>query len=180
MNVVRASIPDCLCLQPRVFPDERGFFFESYNERELAKLGVNYKFVQDNHSRSGKNVLRGLHYQIGQAQGKLVRVASGEIFDVAVDLRRSSPYFGKWTGLRLSSENKTVFWIPPGFAHGFVALSESADLLYKATDFYAAEYERTIQWNDPDLKIEWPIDVPPIMSDKDRAGMLFRAAETFA
>jgi dTDP-4-dehydrorhamnose 3,5-epimerase len=180
MNVVPASIPDCLSLQPRVFPDERGFFFESYNERELAKLGVNYKFVQDNHSRSAKNVLRGLHYQIGQAQGKLVRVASGEIFDVAVDLRRSSPYFGKWTGLRLSSENKTMFWIPPGFAHGFVALSDTADLLYKATDFYAAEYERTIQWNDPDLKIEWPIDVPPIVSDKDRAGMLFREAETFA
>jgi dTDP-4-dehydrorhamnose 3,5-epimerase len=166
-------------IEPHVFPDERGYFFESYNEKKLADIGVMHKFVQDNYSFSRKNVLRGLHYQIEQPQGKLVRVVVGQVFDVAVDLRRSSPHFGKWIGVMLSAENKNMFWIPPGFGHGFVVLSDEAAVLYKATDFYAAKHERTIIWNDPDLNIEWALKQAPIMSEKDRTGLPLRDAETF-
>ncbi len=180
MNVISTALPDCLLITPRVFPDERGYFFESYNEKQMAEIGIGYKFVQDNYSHSKQNVVRGLHYQVRHPQGKLVRVVVGEIFDVAVDLRQSSPYFGQWTGVRLSSENKKMFWIPPGFAHGFVVLSHEAALLYKTTDFYAAQHERTILWNDPDLLIDWPISESPLMSDKDRSGLSFRKAEKFA
>jgi dTDP-4-dehydrorhamnose 3,5-epimerase len=180
MNVIPTALPGCLLIEPQIFPDERGFFFESYNEKKMAGMGIDYRFVQDNCSYSKAKVLRGLHYQIRQAQGKLVRVAVGEIFDVAVDLRQSSPHFGQWTGVRLSSDNKNMFWIPPGFAHGFVVLSNEAAVMYKATDFYAAKHERTVVWNDPELNIDWPIDAAPIMSDKDRAGLSFREAEKFA
>jgi dTDP-4-dehydrorhamnose 3,5-epimerase len=180
MNVIPAAIPEVLILEPRVFGDERGFFFESYNEKVLAEMaGITARFVQDNHSRSAKNVLRGLHYQIKQPQGKLVRVVIGEVFDVAADIRRSSPTFGKWTGVRLSAENKRMLWIPPGFAHGFLVLSEYADFLYKTTDFYAPEHERCLLWNDPDLAIEWPAAGTPILSARDRAGVRLREAETF-
>lgn len=179
MQLVRTAIADVLLLEPRVFADERGFFLESYNKRELAELGVEADFVQDNHSRSVRGVLRGLHYQIRQPQGKLVRVVSGEVFDVAVDLRRSSPTFGKWVGFHLSAENKRMLWIPPGFAHGFLVLSEFADFLYKTTDYYAPQYERSILWNDPDLGVAWPLSVEPILSAKDRAGRRLRDAEVF-
>lgn len=179
MNVIRTTLPGCLLIEPHVFPDERGYFFESYNEKKLADIGVMHKFVQDNYSFSRKNVLRGLHYQIEQPQGKLVRVVVGQVFDVAVDLRRSSPHFGKWIGVMLSAENKNMFWIPPGFGHGFVVLSDEAAVLYKATDFYAAKHERTIIWNDPDLNIEWALKQAPIMSEKDRTGLPLRDAETF-
>ncbi len=179
MKVIHTALPGCLLIEPQVFPDERGFFFESYNEQKMAGIGIEYKFVQDNYSYSKKNVLRGLHYQVRQPQGKLVRAVSGEIFDVAVDLRQSSPHFGKWTGAILSSENKIMFWIPPGFAHGFVVLSQEAAVLYKTTDFYAARNERTVIWNDPDLKIAWPLESAAIMSDKDRAGLCLCQAETF-
>ena len=178
MHVAESGISDCVILCPKVFHDDRGFFFESFNRETLAELGIDYQFVQDNHSHSRQNVLRGLHYQIKQAQGKLVRVAAGEVFDVAVDLRKSSPDFGKGVGVRLSAENKKMIWIPPGFAHGFVVLSEEADFLYKTTDFYAAEHERTILWNDPDLNIEWPVQ-SPILSEKDRCGSSLRMAEVF-
>jgi dTDP-4-dehydrorhamnose 3,5-epimerase len=180
MNVIPTALPGCLLIEPQIFPDERGFFFESYNEKKMTEIGIDHRFVQDNYSFSRKNVLRGLHYQITQAQGKLVRVVVGEIFDVAVDLRRSSPHFGQWTGVRLSAENKNMFWIPPGLAHGFIVLSNEADVLYKTTEFYAAKYERTVLWNDSDLKIDWPLDAAPILSDKDRAGLTFREAEKFA
>ena len=181
MQVVRTEIPEVLILEPKVFGDERGFFFESYHRRAFHKAtGVDVEFVQDNHSRSGKNVLRGLHYQIKQAQGKLVRVIAGEVWDVAVDLRRSSPTFGKWVGFVLSAESKRMAWIPPGFAHGFVVTSESAEVLYKATDYYALEHERTIMWNDPVLAIQWPMSGTPVIADKDRRGSAFRAAEVFA
>lgn len=178
MNVIRTEIPDVLMLEPKVFGDERGFFFESFNQKVFAeKTGINPAFVQNNHTRSAKNVLRGLHYQIKQPQGKLVRVIAGEVFDVAVDIRRSSPHFGKWTGATLSSENKRMAWVPPGFAHGFVVLSEYAEVLYKTTDYYAPEFERCIIWNDPDLAIAWPVANPPILSAKDRAGVPFKQAE---
>ena len=179
MNVQPTRIPEVLVIEPRVFGDERGFFLESFHEREMCSLGVNAHFVQDNHSRSARNVLRGLHYQIRHAQGKLVRVVSGKVFDVAVDLRRSSPTFGQWVGVELSAENKRIFWLPPGFAHGFVVLSETADFLYKATDYYAPEFERTILWNDPDLGIKWPLVGEPIISAKDATDTPFRDAEVF-
>ncbi len=166
-------------LEPRVFGDGRGFFFESYNQQVLAEAGIVESFVQDNHSCSVRNVLRGLHYQVKYPQGKLVRVAEGEILDVAVDLRRSSPSFGRWGAVRLSGENKRMLWIPAGLAHGFRVLSEKAHVLYKATDFYSPENERTIAWNDPDLKINWELDSEPIVSAKDQRGVRFRDAESF-
>lgn len=179
MKVVRTAIPEVLILEPKVFGDARGFFFESWNEREFEKAGIRARFVQDNHSLSVRNVVRGLHYQIAQPQGKLVRVVSGEVFDVAVDIRRSSPTFGKWAGARLSAANKTMMWIPIGFAHGFAVLSERAEVLYKATDYYAPEHERSILWNDPDLAVPWPLDGAPALSAKDAAGVRLRDAEVF-
>jgi dTDP-4-dehydrorhamnose 3,5-epimerase len=173
------SLPGLFLLEPRVFGDERGFFLESYNEQVMAGIGIRERFVQDNHSCSHRNVLRGLHYQIKQVQGKLVRVVDGEILDVAVDLRRSSPTFGAWTSVRLSGENKKMLWIPPGFAHGFRVISEKAHVLYKATDYYAPEHERTLAWNDPDLKIDWQLDGDPMVSAKDQRGMRLRDCETF-
>jgi len=174
-----ASLPGLLILEPRVFGDERGFFLESYNERAMTGLGMQGHFVQDNHSCSRRNVLRGLHYQIKHAQGKLVRVVEGEILDVAVDLRRSSPTFRAWQAVRLSGENRRMLWIPAGFAHGFLVTSDKAHVLYKATDYYAPEHERTLAWNDPDLRIDWELDGEPIVSAKDRRGVALRDAETF-
>lgn len=180
MILTRAAIPDVLLIEPRIFGDERGFLYESYNKRVFAeKSGITDEFVQDNHSRSKKNVLRGLHYQIKQPQGKLARVISGEVFDVAVDLRRSSATFGRWVGFYLSSENRTMAWIPKGFGHGFLVISEWAELLYKTTDYWAPEYERTIAWNDADLAIEWPLSGEPILAAKDRGALRFRDADTF-
>ncbi|HEY5800723.1 MAG TPA: dTDP-4-dehydrorhamnose 3,5-epimerase [Burkholderiaceae bacterium] len=180
MNIVATAIPDVLIIEPRVFGDARGFFYESYNAKRFAELtGVTAEFVQDNHSRSARNVLRGLHYQIEQAQGKLVRVTSGEVYDVVVDIRRSSPTFGKWVGVVLSEENKRQLWVPPGFAHGFVVTSEHAEFLYKTTDYYAPEYERAILWNDPALGIEWPIDGVPALSGKDQQASLLADADVF-
>jgi len=183
MNVVATEIPDVLILEPKVFGDGRGFFFESFNERHFAEaIGMREKvpsFVQDNHSKSAARVLRGLHYQIRQPQGKLVRVVAGEVFDVAVDLRKSSPTFGRWVGVTLSAENKRQLWIPAGFAHGFVVTSESAEFLYKTTDYWAPEHERCIRWNDPALNIAWPVD-DPILSDKDGKGLSLADAEVFA
>jgi dTDP-4-dehydrorhamnose 3,5-epimerase len=182
MDAIRkipTSLPGVVILEPRVFGDERGFFLESYNERGFAELGIKERFVQDNHSSSRRNVLRGLHYQIKQAQGKLVRAVEGEILDVAVDVRRSSPTFGRWEAVRLSGENKRMLWIPAGFAHGFLVISEKAQVLYKATDYYAPEHERTLMWNDPDLKIDWKLEGDPIVSAKDQRGMTLRDAETF-
>ena len=166
-------------LEPRVFRDERGFFLESYNEKAFEELGIPERFVQDNHSFSTRNVLRGLHYQVQQPQGKLVRVARGEIFDVAVDLRRSSPSFAKWEAVRLSEDNQRMMWIPAGFAHGFHVMSETAHVLYKATDYYAPQFERTLAWNDPELNIKWELDGDPIVSAKDQRGSALRDAETF-
>ncbi len=182
MQIVATAIPDLLVIEPKVFGDDRGFFYESFNQRRFTELtGVDDTFVQDNHSKSARNVLRGLHYQIRQPQGKLVRVVAGEVLDVAVDIRRSSPTFGKWVGMRLSAENKKMFWIPKGFAHGFVVLSESAEFLYKTTDYWAPEHERSIIWNDPDLNIDWQLgSATPLLSAKDQAGKRFREAETFA
>lgn len=182
MNAIRkipTDLSGVFVLEPRVFGDERGFFFESYNEKVFAQLGIHEPFVQDNHSYSRRNVVRGLHYQIQHAQGKLVRVGAGEILDVAVDLRRNSPTFGKWEAVRLSGENKRMLWIPPGFAHGFRVISESAHVLYKATDYYAPEFERTVAWNDPALKIDWGLDAEPIVSPKDQRGTALRDAESF-
>ena len=181
MNVVATSLPGVLILEPKVFGDDRGFFFESFNRKEFAEAtGADAEFVQDNHSRSAKNVLRGLHYQIHHAQGKLVRVISGEVYDVIVDLRRSSPTFGKHVALILSAANKRIVWIPPGFAHGFFVVSEHTEFLYKATDFWYPEFERTIAYNDPDLAISWPLTSEPILSSKDRAGIRFKDAEVYA
>ena len=180
MKIISTGHPDVLLLAPRVFGDARGFFLESYNRKTLAAFGIDAEFVQDNHSRSARGVLRGLHYQIRQAQGKLVRVVAGEVWDVAVDLRRSSPTFGKWTGFTLSAESKRMAWIPPGFAHGFLVTSESADVLYKATDYYAPEHERTLLWSDPALGIQWPLAGAPVVADKDRRGKPLREAEVFA
>jgi len=176
---ISTSLPGLLILEPRVFGDDRGFFLESYNERALSELGIQERFVQDNHSCSRRNVLRGLHYQIKQAQGKLVRVVEGEVLDVAVDLRRSSPTFGAWQAIRLSGDNKRLLWVPAGFAHGFRVTSDKAHVLYKATDYYAREFERTLVWNDPDLKINWELDGDPVVSSKDQRGVAFRDAETF-
>ena len=180
MQVIRTAIPEVLVIEPKVFGDDRGFFYESYNERAFCEaIGPSFRFVQDNHSRSARNVLRGLHYQIKQAQGKLVRVVAGEVFDVAVDLRRSSPTCGKWTGVRLSAENKQMMWIPVGFAHGFLVLSDSADFLYKTTDYYAPEHERCIIWNDPDIGIRWPLQGEPTLAAKDKVGRRLKDAEVF-
>lgn len=180
MKVIDTEIPDVKILEPRVFGDERGFFMESYNQRVLKDAaGISTEFVQDNHSRSAKHVLRGLHYQISNPQGKLVRVTQGEVFDVAVDLRRSSATFGKWIGVNLSAENKRMLWIPAGFAHGFLVLSESADFLYKTTEFYDAASDRCIVWNDPDLNILWPA-AAPLLSPKDSLGKSFKQADLFA
>jgi dTDP-4-dehydrorhamnose 3,5-epimerase len=180
MNVIKTQLDGLVVLEPKVHGDSRGFFFESYNQQVLAKVvGITDTFVQDNHSRSARNVLRGLHYQIRQTQGKLVRVTVGAVFDVAVDIRRSSATFGRWLGVELSAQNKRIVWVPQGFAHGFVVLSEYAEVLYKATDYWASEHERTIAWDDPDLAIAWPINGEPILSVKDKAGARFREAEVF-
>jgi len=180
VKVIPTTIPDVLILEPKVFGDARGFFFESFNQAAFNRVtGLNLQFVQDNHSRSAKGVLRGLHYQIQQPQGKLVRVVRGSVFDVAVDIRKSSPNFGQWVGVELSEENQCQLWVPPGFAHGFLVLSESADFLYKTTDYYAPEFERSIAWNDPAIGIQWPIDEEPQLSVKDKAGMLLSQAEVF-
>lgn len=180
MEVIDTSIPEVKIIQPRVFGDSRGFFMESYNKKTWREaLGMDVEFVQDNHSRSARNVLRGLHYQIKQAQGKLVRVVAGEVFDVAVDLRRSSPTFGQWVGAVLSAEKHQQLWVPPGFAHGFVVLSETADFLYKTTDYYAPEHERCIMWNDADLAIDWQLQAEPVLSEKDKSGKRFVDAEVF-
>jgi dTDP-4-dehydrorhamnose 3,5-epimerase len=180
MEVIETAIPDVKLLKPRVFGDERGFFMESYNKNTLAELaGIDGEFVQDNHSRSAKGVLRGLHYQIEQAQGKLVRVVSGEVFDVAVDLRRSSPTFGQWVGAKLTASGHEQFWVPAGFAHGFVVLSETADFLYKTTDYYAPKHERAIRWDDSQLNIDWQFDGEPLVSEKDAKAVLFNDAELF-
>jgi dTDP-4-dehydrorhamnose 3,5-epimerase len=180
MKVIRTSIPDVLIIEPAVFGDERGFFFESWNAREFDRnVGSGIQFVQDNQSRSRGGVLRGLHYQLWQPQGKLVRVVRGRLLDVAVDLRKSSPRFGQWVSTELSEQNNRQVWIPVGFAHGFLILSESADVLYKTTDFYAPQHERCIIWNDPAIGIGWPPDVAPTLSAKDRMGVLLRDAEVF-
>lgn len=180
MNVRPTAIPDVVILEPRVFGDDRGFFFESFNDNRFRELtGTDVRFVQDNHSRSSKGVLRGLHYQIRQPQGKLVRVTRGAVFDVAVDVRRRSPTFGQWVGVELSEDNKRQFWVPAGFAHGFVVLSDSADFLYKTTDYYAPIHERSIRWNDPDIGIQWQYEGEPSLSDKDRNGQPFATAEVF-
>lgn len=180
MNVVKTQIPDVLILEPQLFGDERGFFLESFNQKKFnAALGRDVNFVQDNHSRSAKGVLRGLHYQISQAQGKLVRVSAGRVFDVAVDLRRSSLTFGQWVGAELSAENQRQLWVPEGFAHGFVVLSESADFLYKTTDYYAPQSERCILWNDESIGVQWPIDFEPQLSAKDMLGKSLKNAEVF-
>jgi dTDP-4-dehydrorhamnose 3,5-epimerase len=179
LKKIPTSLPAVFVLEPRVFGDQRGFFFESYNQRIMAEMGIVESFVQDNHSCSSRNVVRGLHYQVKHPQGKLVRVAEGEILDVAVDMRRSSPTFGGWEAVRLSGENKRMLWIPVGFAHGFCVLSERAHVLYKATDFYAPEHERTVAWNDPQLKINWELNGEPIISARDQCGTSFRDAESF-
>jgi dTDP-4-dehydrorhamnose 3,5-epimerase len=181
MQIQTTSIPDVLIIEPKSFGDERGFFYESFNARKFEELtGVATSFVQDNHSKSAKNVLRGLHYQLQQTQGKLVRVVAGEVFDVAVDIRKSSPTFGHWVGVVLSGENKRQLWVPPGFAHGFVVTSESAEFLYKTTDYWAPEFERSILWNDPAIGIEWPVDGTPLLSGKDQGATPLADAEVFA
>ncbi|MFQ5615852.1 MAG: dTDP-4-dehydrorhamnose 3,5-epimerase [Anaerolineales bacterium] len=181
MKFTPTSIPDVILIEPKVFGDPRGFFMETYHEKRFAAGGITASFVQDNHSGSQQGTLRGLHYQIRQTQGKLLRCVTGEIFDVVVDIRRSSPTFGKWVGFKLSAENKRILWIPVGFAHGFYVLSEWAEVMYKATDFYAPQWERTIQWDDPEIGIEWPIlpGTQPLLSAKDRAGKLLKEAELF-
>jgi dTDP-4-dehydrorhamnose 3,5-epimerase len=179
MKVAQSKLAGVLLLTPKVFGDDRGFFIESFNENVMAEIGIRDRFVQDNHSFSGRNVLRGLHYQVRHTQGKLIRVVMGEIFDVAVDLRRSSPTFGQWDGAVLSGENKQMLWIPPGFAHGFRVLSEGAHVLYKATDFYHPEDERTLAWNDPHVNVEWNLHTTPIVSAKDALGVAFGSVETF-
>jgi dTDP-4-dehydrorhamnose 3,5-epimerase len=181
MQVIDTAIADVKILEPKVFGDARGFFVETWNETAFAALGLNIKFVQDNHSRSGKGILRGLHYQLQQTQGKLVRALHGTVYDVAVDLRKSSPTFGKHVGVILSDENKRMFWVPPGFAHGFVVLSESADFLYKCTDFYAPQFERSLLWNDPALGIDWQLNgLEPQLSAKDKVGLTLAQCEVFA
>ncbi|MDJ0542945.1 MAG: dTDP-4-dehydrorhamnose 3,5-epimerase [Microcystis flos-aquae DF17] len=180
MKVIPTEIPDVLIIEPQVYGDDRGFFLESFNQKDFReKTGVNTTFVQDNHSMSLKNVLRGLHYQIPNPQGKLVRVVNGSVFDVAVDARQSSPTFGQWVSCVLSAENKRIFWVPEGFAHGFLVLSERAEFLYKTTNYYYPQYEKTIAWNDADLGIDWPLETPPILSPKDQAGQPFKSVEVF-
>ena len=180
MRFIPTTIPDVILIEPKIFADERGFFLESYQKQRFAEAGIPFDFVQDNHSRSEKGVLRGLHYQIQQMQGKLLRVITGEIFDVAVDIRKSSPTFGKWVGELLSADNKKILWVPPGFAHGFFVTSPGTEVLYKATDYYAPQWERSIIWNDPAINIEWPFNgVEPILSNKDKAGTPLSEAEIF-
>lgn len=182
MLFIPTEHPEVIRIIPKVYRDDRGFFMETYQKQAFSKAGINVNFVQDNHSSSAQNVLRGLHYQVSHIQGKLVRVLIGEIFDVAVDLRRHSPYFGKWSGVILSAKNKEQLWIPPGFAHGFFTLSETADVLYKTTDYYDAKGERCIRWDDPQLAIKWPIPdgVKPIISEKDKTGLSLKKAEVFS
>ena len=181
MKVTSTNIPEVLIIEPKVFGDDRGFFFESFNQQAFNDaVGQDVQFVQDNHSRSAKGVLRGLHYQIQQTQGKLVRVTLGAVFDVAVDLRKSSSTFGQWVGVELSEDNNRQLWVPAGFAHGFVVLSDSAEFLYKATDYYAPEFERNIMWNDPEIGINWPIDDEPQLSGKDQQGLSLNDAEVFS
>jgi dTDP-4-dehydrorhamnose 3,5-epimerase len=179
MKAITTDIEDVLILEPQIFGDDRGYFFESYNRRKFSEVGINADFVQDNQSSSRKGVVRGLHYQIHQPQGKLIRVLAGAIFDVAVDLRRSSKTFGKWVGVELSSKNRRMLWIPRGFAHGFQVLSDEAEVMYKTDGFYAPEFERTINWNDPEIAIKWPIAGTPTLSPKDAAGASFRESETY-
>lgn len=180
MQVVQTAIPEVLIFEPKVFGDERGFFFESFNQKVFNEAtGLSPDFVQDNHSRSARGVLRGLHYQLQQAQGKLVRVTTGEVFDVAVDVRKASPTFGQWVGVHISAENKRQLWVPEGFAHGFLVLSEYAEFLYKTTDFYAPEHERCIRWDDPTLAINWPLQGLPTLSAKDQQGKALQEAELF-
>jgi dTDP-4-dehydrorhamnose 3,5-epimerase len=179
VNVIPTALPDVLLIEPKVFADERGFFFESWNKRALAVAGLDADFVQDNHSRSERNVLRGLHYQIEHAQGKLVRVCSGAVFDVAVDIRKASPTFGRWVGVTLSAQSKQMLWIPPGFAHGFLVLSEAAEFLYKTTDYWYPQHERTLLWNDPALRIVWPLEGAPTVAAKDAAGRPLAVADVF-
>jgi dTDP-4-dehydrorhamnose 3,5-epimerase len=180
VKAIPTAIPEVIAIEPDVFGDARGFFFESWNRRVFSALiGREVDFVQDNHSASARGVLRGLHYQVHRPQGKLVRVVAGEVFDVVVDLRRSSQTFGRWVGERLSAQNRRMLWVPEGFAHGFVVLSESAEFLYKATDYYSPEHERTLLWNDPALGIDWPLDVPPALKPKDVAGARLAEAETY-
>jgi dTDP-4-dehydrorhamnose 3,5-epimerase len=182
MKVIPTHIPEVLILEPQVFGDARGFFLETWNANTFAELGLDLRFVQDNHSRSRQGILRGMHYQIQHPQGKLVRVTHGKVFDVAVDLRQSSPTFGQWAGAELSEENHRMLWVPPGFAHGFYVMSESADFLYKCTDFYAPEYDRSLRWDDPTVGIEWPLvnDAAPTISAKDEAGKHWQEADKFA
>jgi dTDP-4-dehydrorhamnose 3,5-epimerase len=180
MKIIPTAIPEVLLLEPKIFGDERGFFFESWNKRTFSGLGINAEFVQDNHSKSQMNVVRGLHYQIEHAQGKLVRVTAGTVYDVAVDLRRSSPTFGQWVGFTLSAEDKCMAWIPPGFAHGFCVTSDSAEFLYKTTDYWSPAHERTLLWNDPQLAIPWPLTGEPLLAAKDKTATLLAEAETFA
>ena len=181
MQVTATDLPEVMVIEPKVFGDARGFFLESFNAKAFAEAtGVDLPFVQDNHSRSAQGVLRGLHYQIKQAQGKLVRVVRGSVFDVAVDVRRSSPNFGRWVGVELTEDNNRQLWVPPGFAHGFLVLSASADFLYKTTDYYAPEHERSVLWNDPAIGIDWPLLGEPLLSGKDKVGALLKDAEVFA
>lgn len=179
MKYTKLSIPDVVLMNPKVFGDHRGFFLETFRQDDFARQVGDYTFVQDNHSKSSQGILRGLHYQINQPQGKLVRVTSGTVFDVAVDIRKSSPFFGKWVGEILSAENKAMLWIPPGFAHGFYVLSHEAEFSYKCTDYYAPEYERSILWNDPEIGIDWPCESEPVLSPKDENGQSLSAAEVF-
>lgn len=179
MKLIETALPEVQLIVPEIFGDDRGWFFESHNQKEFEHLGISASFVQDNHSRSARHVLRGLHYQIQQPQGKLVRVIAGEVFDVAVDIRRSSPHFGQWAGFTLSAENRRMAWIPEGFAHGFIVLSDSAEFLYKTTNYWAPQYERCLLWNDPDIGIEWPVPGTPILSEKDRSGQSLKTAELY-
>lgn len=180
MNIIETTLPGVLLLEPKVFGDARGFFLESWNRETFTELGLDLDFVQDNHSRSAKGVLRGLHYQLNDPQGKLVRVVSGAVFDVAVDLRKSSPYFGQWVGYELSADNHRMMWIPPGFGHGFLVLSDTADFLYKTTAYYAPQWDRGIRWDDPQIGVQWPIEGAPTLSAKDQAQPLLKDAEAYA
>jgi dTDP-4-dehydrorhamnose 3,5-epimerase len=181
LKYTKLNIPDVILIEPQIFGDERGFFMETWREDEFKKSAADYSFVQDNHSKSSKGILRGLHYQIKHAQGKLVRVTLGKVFDVAVDLRKNSPCFGKWAGVTLSSENRSMLWVPPGFAHGFYVMSDEAEFIYKCTDYYAPEHEHSIKWDDPDLAIEWPVieGITPLLSAKDKAGTSFKSAVVY-
>lgn len=180
MNITETSLPGVLLIEPKVFGDARGFFLESWNRQSFAALGLDLDFVQDNHSRSGKGVLRGLHYQLNEPQGKLVRVTQGRVFDVAVDMRRSSPNFGRWAGVELTADNHRMLWIPPGYAHGFLVLSESADFLYKTTTYYAPQWDRGVRWDDPEIGVQWPLDGAPLLSAKDQVQPLLKDAEVYA